>query len=776
MKIANKIILSTAILFALAMAAIGYFTGMYSTGVVRDRIYSYLKSSNRARAEHVRTFLNDQKETSEILAAASVYLDLLKTPKDSPQYPVVKDKIDKRFIRTLQINKNILELYILDTEGGVVAASDKEEEGESRSEDLFFTQAKQDTYIKSIYDYDGLDKLVYTISSPIKDNNGTFLGVSVLMFSQELLNSIVASENGLGNTEENFLINEEQYFITPSLFLGQGVVLKQKVETINANKCFDKNEIEYVKKNGYSGLKSNEVIISAKDYRGVDIIGVHAYIPETGWCLITKVDESTLNKDVINITIINFFVLLISLISLIFLVYILVYRITSGIKKLEKNIKEIERGNFEGKIDTGGKDEIGELLLSFSNMTNTVKNSRKDVDKKVEEQTKELKEKADKMDEQQKAILNILEDVEEEKVKAQKLAAIVKDSNEAILVKDLNGIIIEWNEGAENLYGWSADEIIGKSIKLIVPPEKYKEVDNIFKKVVNGERIEHYSTTRIKKDGHKVDVSISVSPIKDATGNVNSVSVIALDVTKEMQIDKAKTEFVSLASHQLRTPLSTINWYTEMLLGGDAGKISKKQKEFLEQIYTGNKRMVDLVNALLNVSRLELGTLAIEPEMCDLQAIAKQVIADVLPQMKEKSQIFIEDYAKNLSTVSADKKLVDIIFQNLLSNAMKYTPEKGQIKLSISKDKENFIISVDDNGMGIPKDSQNKIFTKLYRADNVREKDTVGTGLGLYMVKSILDQSGGKIWFESKDGKGTTFFVTIPISGMKKREGTKKLS
>jgi len=375
-----------------------------------------------------------------------------------------------------------------------------------------------------------------------------------------------------------------------------------------------------------------------------------------------------------------------------------------------------------------------------------------------------------------KILTKPIKKMEAEKIQAQKLAAIIEDANEAIIGENLNGVVTEWNRGAENLYGWTAGEMIGQNIKIVVPPEKYGEIDDILMRVGRGEKIDHYQTTRLKKNGQTIDTSVFVAPIRDYSGKVMGVSVIAIDITKEKQIDRAKTEFVSLASHQLKTPLSTINWYSEMLLDEDAGKLKKKQKEFLGQIYTGNKRMVELVNALLNVSRLELGTFMIEPEFCSLKEIAKLAVSDVLPHMQEKNQILEEKYAENLDVANVDKKLIDIIIQNLLSNAMKYTPEKGKIKLSISKDENYFVISVTDTGMGIPVADQGKIFTKFFRADNVRMSDVTGTGLGLYMVKSILEQSGGEILFNSKENQGTVFFVKIPIDGMKKKEGTKQLS
>lgn len=249
------------------------------------------------------------------------------------------------------------------------------------------------------------------------------------------------------------------------------------------------------------------------------------------------------------------------------------------------------------------------------------------------------------------------------------------------------------------------------------------------------------------------------------------------DITKEKEIDKAKTEFVSLASHQLRTPLSTVNWYVEMLLAGDAGKLNEEQKKYLDEVYRSNQRMVGLVGALLNVSRLELGTFVVEPEPTDVLALARSVIDEQKPHIEEKKLKLTEKHADNLPLLNADPKLLSIVFQNILSNAVQYTPKGGKIEISLSlDDKKNILLKVSDTGYGIPKKQQDKIFTKLFRADNVQEKDTEGTGLGLYIVKLIIDHSGGKIWFESEENRGTTFYVTLPLGGMKKKEGTKGLS
>jgi signal transduction histidine kinase len=275
----------------------------------------------------------------------------------------------------------------------------------------------------------------------------------------------------------------------------------------------------------------------------------------------------------------------------------------------------------------------------------------------------------------------------------------------------------------------------------------------------------------MRKDETKFPMAIMATPVI-LEGKVIGTIKIFRDITDERGIDKAKTEFVSLASHQLRTPLSAVNWYAEMLLAGDAGELNEKQKKYLDEVYRSNQRMVELVNALLDVSSLELGTFAVEPKSTDIRKLAQNVIDEQKPQIGAKKISFSFLCEEHIPRMQADPKHLHMVVQNILSNAVKYTPEGGKIVFSISSaDKKNVLLKISDTGYGIPKHQQDKIFTKLFRADNVRDKDTDGTGLGLYIVKSIVENSGGKVWFKSSGGegnKGTVFYVTLPLDGVKK--------
>lgn len=370
--------------------------------------------------------------------------------------------------------------------------------------------------------------------------------------------------------------------------------------------------------------------------------------------------------------------------------------------------------------------------------------------------------------------------------------AMLESIGEGLVATGKDGNIILVNRAFERLLGWREEEAQGKLFTHLVPMldetgKKVEYADRPIQKILK-KGIESITATTAyykTKNERLFPVAITISPIVVEGEIIGAVEVFR-DISKEKEIDKEKTEFVSLASHQLRTPLSTINWYTEMLLSGDVGKLTENQKKYLNEIYVGSQRMVALVNSLLNVSRLEMGTMIIEPEEVDVVALAEDVVKEQKPSLEARKIFLEEHFGANIPKIMADPKLLRMVFQNLLSNAVKYTHPEGHIKISIElrppsvglvfTSKGEILIKVSDSGMGIPKEEQDRVFSKLFRASNVRAEDTEGTGLGLYIVKSVVEQSGGTVYFESEENKGTTFFVVLPTEGMKKKTGTKRLT
>jgi len=389
--------------------------------------------------------------------------------------------------------------------------------------------------------------------------------------------------------------------------------------------------------------------------------------------------------------------------------------------------------------------------------------------------------------EQREKIEKIEKDIEKayeaEKLAKEKIDAIrVEDEallssiGEGVVAIDREGKVTFINRAAEQMLYLKSEEAVGRSYQEILKMEtekgeavlKEKDPLNLAlssgKKVVTAvaEGTADIIYFYVRKDGTKFPSAITVAPVILNGKTIGAVDVFR-DITVERQIDKSKTEFVSLASHQLRTPLSAIKWYAEIIMTGKAGKITKKQKEYLKKLYNGNERMIKLINVMLNISRLEAGKVKITLAPLSIKELLENIIAEQQVDIKKKKHKFTFECPNDLPKITTDSELIRMVFQNLISNAIKYTQDKGKIDCKVEKKDNSILFSVHDNGIGIPEDQQKKIFGKLFRADNAFSHDPQGNGLGLYAAKMTIENLGGKTWFESKADKGTTFYVELPV-------------
>lgn len=232
------------------------------------------------------------------------------------------------------------------------------------------------------------------------------------------------------------------------------------------------------------------------------------------------------------------------------------------------------------------------------------------------------------------------------------------------------------------------------------------------------------------------------------------------------QLSQAKSDFANLASHQLRTPLSGTKWLLELLEKSDAGNLTTKQKDMIEKIYDSNERMIALVNDLLEVSQIENGHAKLYLQPTDIGQITRDLIKDKEKAIKDKHlEISLTIEQEPFPRVKTELNKIKQAINNLLSNSIAFTLEGGKITVTLKKDGPNTaLFSIQDSGVGIPKEQQKHIFDRFFRGSNIRTLETTGTGLGLYIARAFIESSGGKIWFKSEMGKGTTFFFTLPIA------------
>lgn len=359
--------------------------------------------------------------------------------------------------------------------------------------------------------------------------------------------------------------------------------------------------------------------------------------------------------------------------------------------------------------------------------------------------------------------------------------AIFSSIGEGMIVLDQDFLIVMLNQATIDFFHLKDRHVIGKNF--------YDHIhlwNDSKKRIPRGHDLisKSYHTKKIQTSNQLslgttpesvIPVNLTISPIILYEKVVGGVLTFR-DITREKEVDRMKTEFISLASHQLRTPLTAMKWFLEMLQSGDIGPLSDEQKNYIKNIQDSNEKEIALVNSLLNISRIESGRIIIDPIPTQINSLIEEVVSlQKVPSDAKKLAVSLA-LDDTLPEIPLDAKLMREIITNLLTNAIKYTPENGTITIKTTQNEKNIMLSVSDTGYGIPENEQKRIFERFFRASNITKVVTDGSGLGLYLVKKILDASGGTIELESKENTGTTFTITLPIKGMEKKKGEATLT
>ncbi|MEK7158343.1 MAG: ATP-binding protein [Patescibacteria group bacterium] len=363
----------------------------------------------------------------------------------------------------------------------------------------------------------------------------------------------------------------------------------------------------------------------------------------------------------------------------------------------------------------------------------------------------------------------LIEREEELRSERDKVASILRSHSDGLIMIDQQHRVILANPMAEEMLGITQDEVLGRQILKKTYEEKYKKLYEVLLKKSGeghraGEEEESFEVTFLEPS--PLVLRVVTIPVYGPHDHLMGEMKVLHDVTREKAIDRMKSEFISIAAHQLRTPLSAIKWVIKLLLDGDAGKLKDEQSELLNKGYESNERMIRLVNDLLDVSRIEEGRFQFKFAVQGLEDFLSNVVQDFKPQIKERNISFaLQLPQKALPKVRIDESKLRLAISNLIDNAIRYTPQKGRVVVKASYDaaKEQIAVTVEDSGVGIPKDQMEKLFIKFFRADNVIRMQTEGSGLGLFIVKNIVEKHGGKVTIASEEKVGTTATMTLPI-------------
>ncbi len=350
-----------------------------------------------------------------------------------------------------------------------------------------------------------------------------------------------------------------------------------------------------------------------------------------------------------------------------------------------------------------------------------------------------------------------------------RLAAIVASSDDAIVSKDLTGRIMSWNAAAERMFGYTAAEAVGQSITLVIPTERLNEEVEVLTRIRAGLSVDHFETVRRHKDGHLIDISLTVSPIRGADGEVVGASKIARDITEQRrqraiveQASRLKDEFLAVLSHELRTPLNTVVGYARMLRREDRRMTTDVRDRALAALERNAEALALLVNDVLDTSRIVTGKLRLTLEQCTLEEVVLLAVDTIRPAAEAKG-IALDVAPDRGLVVMADRDRLQQVLWNLLSNAIKFTPSGGQIKVRAKQQADSAAVIVQDTGIGIAPEDLPYVFQRFWQAHTGASREFAGLGIGLALARHLVELHGGDICAVSAGlGQGSTFTVALP--------------
>ena len=349
------------------------------------------------------------------------------------------------------------------------------------------------------------------------------------------------------------------------------------------------------------------------------------------------------------------------------------------------------------------------------------------------------------------------------------LTSLVESSEDAIISKSIDGTITSWNPAAERLYGHTASEIIGRSIMTIVPPELEAEERDILARLRRGERIEHFDTVRVAKDGQRIDVSLTISPIRNEAGEVGGASKIARDIRKRKELEarireeqRLKDEFLATLGHELRNPLAPIHSSAELL-----SRLSLPEPRAVSAvgvIRRQTRQLMRQVDDLLDVARITQGRITLEAATVDLSDVIAQGIEAVQPLIQERRHQLTEIWNSRPLIVRGDRARLIQCISNIVGNAAKYTDPGGKIRISARADEGRAVIEIADNGRGIAPELLPQVFDLFVQGSRTLDRAEGGLGIGLAIVKRLIEMHGGEVTARSEAlGRGSTFEVRLPL-------------
>ena len=713
MKLKYSSLLSKFLIILILIVLFNVLNFIFLEKIITPTVSDRILKENVSIADHLALhteIIIDEAVDSLLITAQSSDIRSLEKERISSTLTKLAVSVRTDFRETSVVNKSGQELIRVSSDKLYFPSdfrnfADKEEFKKAIQGEIYISQPFFD-------DLNRPDLPFITIMVPIESYPGNFIGALVGKLGLAKVLDLVTTEK-VGESGNAYLVDK------------QGRVLAH-IDGLKAIKHEDFSKLSIVQKviNGQNGI---ETFINED---GEKTLGAYAFYEPLGWGIIVQQPAEEAFAPVVyfvnrSIILTVFFTVL----SLVLAVIIFRIILLIPIANLKQGVLKFGAGDLTFRVKIKSRDEIGDLAGSFNQMAEKLMVSTQSLEKEKDQ-----------------------------------TSAIVSSLGDGLIMYNPKGEINFLNPKAEEILWISRNDILGKSLD-----DKYFFSTSLLKNFydISTFKLKNWETKEYTLEGpRKAVLRITSIMLKGPQKKNIGYMRVLHDITREKEVEAIKSEFVSLASHQLRTPLSAMKWSLSMLSEGLFGKLVSKQKDIVWKISNSNERMIQLVNDLLDVSRIEEERFGYNFSLESFEDVVKKVAGSFSVQIQEKKLQFSFEYPRDaLPKVSVDRGKLEMAVQNLIDNAVKYTSSDGKIKVYLKETSPDYLaVFVEDTGIGIPKNQQHRIFSKFFRADNAIRFETEGSGLGLYIAQNIVTSHKGKINFKSEENKGSVFYFSLPIN------------
>ncbi|PIR54477.1 hypothetical protein COU75_00600 [Candidatus Peregrinibacteria bacterium CG10_big_fil_rev_8_21_14_0_10_42_8] len=722
-SIMERIVLQSVLLTTVT-AIILSLSAFYTTqNLMRQRVFSQLSSIINAKEEHIISRINTDREFTALLASG----EGIKT--DSASLKVILEEMQGRGV-------SVLGMSVFTKNAAVVSST-------GLDVNPINTAITATTMVpsKGSEGWDG-----YTIYSPIRtQGQEAVLGVR---YSMKALLESIFDVPSLGDTGEvllgqrsanDLVLLNNEYAPGKRSPLSLGIFDEQREE----------GELMAL------AIDSGAGTASSVDYRGNDVLAAYRSLPLLGWGLVITIHHQEAMAGTVGMALALFVKSVLLLVLAGYAAVILAKRLTAPLRHLTAKMGLLgpDHWSLGRTMKTG--DEVEVLERIAASMANRLKKIYDNLEEEVVKRTAQLKNQYLK----DRVILDTID----HGVMTVNAAGRVTDANPAAL-QVLKCSRKKW-------VGFNVADALDIRVHHKRMQGAKHPVTLVLKKKKTVQSTPEQNFSIMRADNILIPIILVVKPLMDGKKLLGAI-IVFQDVTEQRRVDYLKSEFISLASHQLRTPLSSLQWYIELL--NNEGTVSKEQQEYIDEMEIAAKRMSNLIDSLLHAARLEGGDITPHNNPVNLTSVITDLGEDLRSLGKDKKLACVISVPSKKVQIETDSVLLHVVFKNLFSNAIKYTPAGGKVSVDMVVKKSSVEIAVRDTGVGISKADQKRLFERLFRADNVRKMDTDGNGLGLYISKMIVKNLGGTITVDSTENKGSTFTVKLPLKVKEPKKQLKK--